>query len=958
MTYKRFAQWQLAAVLAVVGILGPVPVVSAQTQTGNIVGKVIDASDAVLPGVTITLEAPVLLQPIVAQTSETGSYQFPRLPVGIYRLKFELAGFRTLVREGIHVDLGFNVQINVKLEPSGVSETVTVSGASPVVDMRDTKTGGTFTIDALQNIPSARDPWVILQQTTGVAVDRENIGGNQSGQQSGYVARGSTSNTNWNLDGMVVTSAVTGATPMYFDFDMFEEVQIQTGGVDAAEQTGGVGVHIVTKSGTDRFKGSTRYYWVGSSLQSDNVDDALRAQGAGSGNPVQSVSDYGVEAGGPVVKGHAWVWGSYGKQDIKVGILGFFKPGTTELETDQTLLKTYNIKGQAQAFKGNRVTWYTFYNNKIRNHRDASDLRPPETTYQQVSPIWTHKFSDQHVFNDHLLIDLQIAHIGGLLLLNFQQPDLAAVQPTFELVSPAGLWGRSFNENIAHRPQTNVDFTLNYFLPSVAGGDHALKAGFRFRNTPADSHTHIGGFAIARFRSGVASEAELDRDSNTDYGLKTVSGYAQDTFTRARLTLNIGGRVDWQADEALESSVPANPIVPDLLPAVSFAGAKSDVVWLAFSPRLGMTYDIRGNSKTVAKASYAQYYGQSFPGATSSILNPVTAASITVPWKDLNGDAFIQANEIDTTRILSFTGNYDPANPTFLGTKNSLDPNYQSDRTKEFIVGVDHELMPDFAVGASWIWRNYDRFSWDQVVGLSSSDYVPVLFTATGCAGGCPTVTYYQPSIPIPGVRMRTNVPDRRRSYSGFDFSARKRFSRQWMLNASLSLNDARDHWNSPNAYQDPTNIDKLNNAQFAPVSSGSGIGNVYTNSRWLFKLSGMHSLRYGINVSGFYNARQGYPFPQSILTPSRANRAGTIQVLIVPLGDNRLDTFQNLDFRVEKVVNLYRTARANLSFDVFNVFNGNTALSIQPQLNSTNANKVSGIVPPRIARLGVRLTW
>ena len=143
-----------------------------------------------------------------------------------------------------------------------MQETITVTGESPIVDTKATGTKQTFTNELLQSIPSARDPWVILQQTAGIAMDRENVGGNMSGQQSNYVSRGGNpTNNKWSLDGVDITDmSATGASPSYYDFDAFEEMTINTGGVDVTQQTGGVGINLVTKSGSDRFKGSSRFY--------------------------------------------------------------------------------------------------------------------------------------------------------------------------------------------------------------------------------------------------------------------------------------------------------------------------------------------------------------------------------------------------------------------------------------------------------------------------------------------------------------------------------------------------------------------------------------------------------------------------------------------------------------------------------------------------------------------------
>ena len=340
----------------------------AQSQTGEIFGKVTDESGAVLPGVTVTLTGPSLLQPQVATTSESGSFQFPRVAVGTYNVTFELTGFKKVIRQGIAVTVGFTANVSTQLGVSAVQETVTVTGESPIVDTKETGTKQTFTNELLQSIPSARDPWVILQQTAGIAMDRENIGGNMSGQQSNYVSRGGkpTFNNKWSLDGVDITDmAATGASPSYYDFDAFEEMTITTGGVDVTQQTGGVGINLVTKSGTDKFKGSARLYDTNKRFEANNITTPMRTQGATSGNPIQDVQDYGFEMGGPIKKGKAWVWGSFGKQTIDVGVLGFYQPtdacqafktSTVALaadikaindclNTDLTVLKTTNLKG-------------------------------------------------------------------------------------------------------------------------------------------------------------------------------------------------------------------------------------------------------------------------------------------------------------------------------------------------------------------------------------------------------------------------------------------------------------------------------------------------------------------------------------------------------------------------------------------------------------------------------------
>src|SRR3954471_21246641 len=365
---------RFTALLAALALVLGASSAFAQSQTGEIFGKVTDESGAVLPGATVTLTGPSLLQPQMATTSETGSFQFPRLSVGTDNVKFELTGFKAVIKEGIRVTVDFSANVSTQLGVSAVQETVTVTGETPIVDTKQTGTRQTFTIEQLQQIPSARDPWVILQQTAGIAMDRENIGGNMSGQQSNFVSRGANpTNTKWSVDGIDTTDmAATGASPTYYDFDAFQEMTINTGGVDVTQQTGGVGVNLVTKSGSDKFKGSGRIFDTNDQFEANNITPEMRTQGATSGNPIQDVKDFGVEMGGPIKTGKAWIWGSYGKQDINVGVLGFYKPDASCqsfkstsvalaadikdinacLNPDNTLLVTTNLKGEVQMFKG------------------------------------------------------------------------------------------------------------------------------------------------------------------------------------------------------------------------------------------------------------------------------------------------------------------------------------------------------------------------------------------------------------------------------------------------------------------------------------------------------------------------------------------------------------------------------------------------------------------------------
>jgi len=814
--------------------------------------------------------------------------------------------------------------------------------------------------------------------------------------------------------------AATGSSPTYYDFDAFEEMTINTGGVDVTQQTGGVGINLVTKSGTDRFKGSSRYYLTDKSLESQNITDAQRNQGASSGNPIQNIKDYGIEIGGPLKKGRAWIWGAVGKQTVGVGVVGFFQPSAACqaikanplaspitavndcLNTDLTELQTTNLKAEVQLYKGNKLSLYNLFSKKVRNARNASDTTPIESTVRQAAvssqygqwgwrtgPSPTYKFGDQYVVNDRWLLDVQYAHVGNNFILDFHEDALADVQP-FLIVSTS-VNGRSTpdgSQSVNIRPVNSVNVNMNYFMPATAGGDHAFRIGGYWKDANSYGSTHTGGFAVARFPTSFSNDcslaatncqAQVTRDGQTDYDLLNISLYAQDTYTQGRLTAQLGVRYDYNHDQALASAVAANPLVPQLLPAVNFPGTDPKVVFHNFSPRVGFTYGLSDDGKTLVRANYAMYFGQVGTAGVSGQVNPVTRVSVRYPWIDLNSDKFVQANEVQLgsnggKTPLAVTGNWDPNNPANPGTANTVDPNYKNDRTDEFIVGIDREIGAGFAGGVNYIWRRYSNYTFFDTIGLEPSNYVAVSFTpaASACPAAqnarCPTVTYYQPTFQLPTITNETNftTDQYNRTFNGVEITGRKRLSHRWLMNTSFVFNStivnngyagAFANGASNGVQEDPTNLAARNGFQYDYQTTGSGLGNVYVNAKWLFKLSGLYQLPGEVNVSAFYNARQGYPFEASIQSPSRASGAGIATILLDNVGENRLPNYQNLDFHVERPLKL-GTVRFVPSMDVFNVTNSNTIQALQRTQNGATANNISAVLAPRVLRVGVRVNW
>src|SRR5262249_34769651 len=243
-------------------------------------------------------------------------------------------------------------------------------------------------------------------------------------------------------------------------------------------------------------------------------------------------------------------------------------------------------------------------------------------------------------------------------------------------------------------------------------------------------------------------QVDLIRDGNSVYDLLNVALYVQDTFTKGRVTAQLGVRYDRNHDQALASTIGANPLSGPWLPAIAFPGADPGVVFNDFSPRIGLTYDLSGNGKTLARANYARYYGQVGLGGVASEINPVSATGLRYPWIDANGNKSADAGEIilSANPLAVTQGNWSAANPANTVSANTVDPNLKNDTTDEIIVGVDRELGRGFAVGANYVWRRYGNFQWEDKNGISTADWIPTTFTPA--ASSCPAAR----NRPAPGA--------------------------------------------------------------------------------------------------------------------------------------------------------------------------------------------------------------
>jgi hypothetical protein len=984
----------------------------AQFQSGNIYGKVQAKDGSVLPGVTVVLTG--YGAPQTAVTDAQGNFRFLNLSPGAgYSLKAELAGYGTATRSGITVRVGSNADVSLTLNPS-VSESIVVTAEAPLLDVRKTGSAINVTKVELEKIPTSRDPWTILQQAPAVQVDRINVGGSQSGQQSIYNAKGADSSQNtWNMDGVNITDmGATGSSPLYFDFDSFEEMQVTTGGSDPRIQTPGVQLNMVTKRGTNDFRGSGRYFYTPGSYQAEAGVPSEASAYLDKTNRINYVRDFGAEIGGPVWKDHLWFWVASAENKISnqssqaPGQIGAF---------DNIILRDKNAKLNVQVTPSNSAVGFYTFGDKVRNARNLSSSRPFETAWRQTGPTKIYKLEDTQIIGSSLYLTGMWSKVSGgfSLIPNGGISDTA----TPVVLDTSNVWHGSFLFYITQRPQKQYRLDGSKFF-DVGTMNHELKFGFGYRKTPVASISGWPGpehgFIRLRPQSSCTSRnvpiaageqcifAALYRTRNAAIDDQYRDFYAGDTILLGNLTLQAGLRWDRQKSINLATSSDPNPFIGTpltlpvhgsitdtvSLPGITYGGDAQSLKWNSVSPRIGLTYALGADKKTLLRAGYNRYVNQL--GAQAFSASPLGAYSyLYFVGVDHNGNSVPERG--DLARLIGFY-NIDPTNPSSLESPTRLDYGMKPPHSDELLVGFERELLTDFSIGVTGTWRKYHnlletRAEHHQGQGdfFSTADYIPVGTTCTDTAGctvtggqavytipanngggtiTTPVVTFYDLKNPNdqPTFFVVRNRPDYTQTFKGLELTATKRLSHRWMLRGNVSWNDWTESCGA-NAVVNPTPaLGNCPGGVVAERSAGSGaFQNVFINSKYSFNFTGLYQLPWDFNLGASLTGRQGYPRPfrETVDLPS-GNQS---TVILQPVGQVRFPNVYELDLRAAKDFRFFNRVGVTLSADLFNVPNQRTVLQRQTvvatgEAVAGNANRITELQSPRVWRFGARFNF
>lgn len=919
------------------------------SSTGTIQGRVVDAQGAVLPGVSVTATGPALLGAQTTVTSDTGNYRFPAVPPGTYTVTYELVDFNTVKREGIQIALGFTANINVELALAAVQETVTVTGQSPVIDTTATRVVQTFKLEQLQSIPNGRDMWSLLAVTPAVQMSRIDIGGNRAGTQTGYVAYGFSGQVRVSIEGINTTEG-TGGAGFYFDYSSLEEVFLGTNGQSAEMPHPGVQSQFIAKSGGNQFNGEYYFDWYNNSLQGSNIPSSYSSAGAFNGSPIRAHSneidryyDTAINTGGPIKHDKVWWFATFRQQFNAVA-----QPNFNFDSTFNT--KLWNPVGKVtyQANQNNKFIGYYQWGQKLQPNRlpfGTAIYNSAGPTFKQDSGSWVYKGEWNGTLSDKLYVEARYGDFGYYFptIANSDENYFFRDSGTLEITGAHRIWQLD-------RDRKQATAAATYFLDTAAGS-HTIKIGGEMLREQSwegflqgvggnIEHVYNNGrsnqviFRIPTARGTLGTLSANDEGNLTARAaLNHDSLFLNDTWNVGRFTLTGGLRYDRYRGWLPEQEQLAGTVGPVVVDAQSFPETEF-YVWNRVAPRIGFTFDLTGDGRTVLKANYGFFWHN--PGVgIGGAANPNTAGkSATYQWNDRNGDRRWQPGEEGSRLAAALAGNI------------QLDSDLKTAYTHEGTVWLERQLTDTIGVRTGFVYKTEDDLieTYQKFRGLDVFT-VPFDFIDLGPDGRSGTSddrTVPMLGLPssagsrFPTTQVVTNVPSYLRAKS-FELSMTKRYGSRW----SGQIGGAYT-WRTFFPAGFPQN----------PNEPG-----VQDATIWNVKATASYDAPYGIRISPVLRHQSGdnYARTLSIRAPSGLIASGTAYATLFDAF--REDNIWVFDVRAEKTVNFTDRLRTRLFLDLFNITNSHASESVSAA-TGLGFQRPSAILAPFTARLGFRFLW
>ena len=698
----------------------------AQQNTGNVYGNVIDQTGTPIPGGTATLTGPS--QPTTTSVDATGLFRFLKVPPGRYSVTVTMPGFTTVTRENVIVSVGQNTQIDMQLKLSSVQETVTVTSETPLLDPRKVETGQNFSRDELTEIPTSRDIWSLIQQVPGVQIDTVNVAGNQSAIAGGpdFITKGS-GNVVYQVDGATSTDNTygnpfarqNGGTNTFFDFSTIQDVEVATGGSVLEQQTSGVTINVVTKRGTNEFHGAARYLYASSNWQSDNTPQEAVDQGLPN---EQHADDPRVRRGlrRPDRQGQAVAVVrrrlpdhqhepdrvQYDLRHLRLAHLG--QPRALEREAERADLQRQLGAALLPAQRPDAVSTRPSGRRARPRPRPCSRSRPTSTRSRTRTS--SPRISSPRSSRPTRAPTTPTSATAPRTAHRPTSPSPA--RGGHDRGTPGSTRARSTTTIVTTTPRTRrgrpTSRSSKFF--NTGSVNHEVKFSFNYRQQIADSATGWPGDQNVRQRVRVLVVeygAALPRRAA---GLQEPVSGAERSATRSRWATSrsqLGVRYDRQQAKNLPGSAFENVMFPDLLPAIQYHG----------SPTTGSSTSRTGSRASRRPTPSGEKKDDAAAGLVRAVRRPARVHRLLRERRadierlllllDRHQQATTSSSRTRSTSSTGFYGFYNDIDPATLpNVPNIIQPNLKIPKTNEFTFGVDQQFTDNFAVSATFSYRN------------------------------------------------------------------------------------------------------------------------------------------------------------------------------------------------------------------------------------------------------------
>lgn len=913
--------------LVLIGFVLALMVATTASAQSAITGVAIDDSGAVMPGVTVEVSSPALIEQVrSAVTDSSGAYRVTDLRPGTYKVTFTLPGFNTYVREGLELPSEFIATVNAQMKVGGLEETITVSGASPVVDTTSTMQRTVLSRELIESLPTGRSFQSLAATVPALAPagsGRFDVGGGSQMWQGTVVAYGSLQgDTALEVDGMSVMTLLNSGSiaGVYHNQGAYQEMSYQVVAGSAESQTGGVRINMIPKEGGNRFTADFLAMYSNESFRSNNVDQDLITRGLRGSNNLKEIWDYNGGLGGPIVKSRLWFYHSTRKWGVSNYIANQSMPDGAPA-VDVSRLSGYTTRLTGQINQKNKLSVMYDALPKFRQYFFSEDgtRTPAGAGYQDqfgydYQAKWTSTITSKLLaevgFSQNFL-GYNIANQPGTPPGTISKSDVA-IQTRGTFDAPATTFYNPFVAKVATAALTYVT------------GSHSFKFGFQDRfGWIKNDLTQFGNLVqvynngaplqVRAYNTPISSYSSL----NGDIGL-----YVQDSWKIDRLTLNVGLRFERFRAQVEEQSAPAGRFVG----ARNFARIENMPNFKNWVPRIGAAYDIFGNGRTGIKGSVGRYMQQdatTFP----QTYNPMATATANLSWTDSNRDNIAQG-EMGCVYLTAGCEINFAQLPTTFGARRNRNPDAALKRPYQVVynAGLTQEIRPGMGFSVNYYRREFRDITFTTNLGNPVSNFTP--YNITNPLDGT-TLTVYNASPATFNLvnELDTTSANNSSVYNGFDLLFNLRLSNGAVINGGSNTGRT---------------ITRTCDVVDPNYSSAASAGLRFCDQSdfgmpWLtqFKFSGTYPLPYGFRASAVYQNSPGDMIQKTYVMSAAVFRTQTgvpltqasVNMRLNQPGTEYLDRVNQLDLTLSKSFP-YRQVRISPEISLFNMLNNNPVLS------------------------------